>query len=88
MVDMVVPRKDLKETMGRILNLLMNRTGSLNQKGSGSGSSAGKAGNAKSGMFAGKSSFAPHATVNQLTPANDPADVQEPTRASGRASKK
>lgn len=89
MVDMVVARKDLKETIGRILNLLMNRTGSLNQKGNGSGVGAGKAGFAKSGLFAGKTAFAPHATVNQLTPANDPVDVAPtPIGVSKRAAKK
>jgi acetyl-CoA carboxylase carboxyl transferase subunit beta len=89
MVDMVVARKDLKETIGRLLNLLMNRTGSLNKVGNGSGTSSGKASNGKSGLFAGKTPFAAHATVNQLTPANDPADVvPAPTGVSKRASKK
>lgn len=89
MVDMVVPRKDLKETIGRILNLLMNRTGSLNQKGNGSGTATGKASAAKSGLFGSKTTFAPYATVNQLIPANDPVDVApSPTGVSKRASKK
>ncbi len=82
MVDMVVARKDLKETIGRILNLLMNRTGALNKRGhdqQGNSQSVGS----KSGMFAGKMAFAPHATVNQSGPANDLTDsVKEPARVS------
>lgn len=86
MVDMVVSRKDLKETIGRLLNLLMNRTGSLNKQGNGSGLSGGKASSGKGGLFAGKTAFAPHATVNEMTAANDA--VEEPVRASKRAAKK
>lgn len=87
MVDMVVARKDLKETIGRLLNLLMNRTGSLHKKGGGAGNGAGKSVGAKAaGLFAGKSAFAPHATVNEVAPANDAE--QEPVSGSKRASKK
>ncbi|HAJ89833.1 MAG TPA: acetyl-CoA carboxylase carboxyl transferase subunit beta [Rhodospirillaceae bacterium] len=89
MVDMVVARKDLKESMGRVLNLLMNRTGTLNKQGNGGTASSGKANGGKAGLFAGKTAFAPHTTVNQLTPANDPVDVAPaPANVSKRAAKK
>jgi len=82
MVDMVVARKDLKETMGRVLNLLMNRTGTLGTKGKDGSSSVSKSVGSKGGLFGGKTAFAPHATVNQLTPANDGVEArQEPSRA-------
>jgi acetyl-CoA carboxylase carboxyl transferase subunit beta len=82
MVDMVVPRKELKETMARILNLLMNRTGSSSLGGNTPKIGQGKNMPAKSGLFSGKTAFAPHATLNQANPANDPSldSVKEPAR--------
>lgn len=71
MVDMVVPRKELKETIARILNLLMNRTGTASTKGSDQKSAHNKSLSTKQGLFSGKTPFAPHATVNQINPAND-----------------
>lgn len=80
MVDMVVARKDLKGTIGRILNLLMNRTGTVAQKGKDGVSVVAKANGIKAGLFGGKkTAFAPHATVNHagnsavttIDPAND-----------------
>jgi len=82
MVDMVIQRKNLKETLSRILNLLMNRTGAVQPKGNdGINNSSSKANESKNSLFAGKIAFAPHATVNQKSVANDAADkVQEPVR--------
>lgn len=82
MVDMVVPRKELKETMARILNLLMNRTGVSVLGGHTQKNGQGKNMSAKSGLFSGKTPFAPHATLNQANPANDPSldSVKEPAR--------
>lgn len=89
MVDMVVPRKDLKETMGRVLNLLMNRSGSFNEKGNGGSTVAGKIGAAKSALFGGKTAFAPHATVNQAAAANDVIDGEQDSQpVAKRASRK
>lgn len=79
MVDMVVPRKELKETMARILNLLMNRTGTASLKGSDQKNVSDKSVGTKSGLYAGKTSFAPHATINQVNPAND-ASIDVPVR--------
>jgi acetyl-CoA carboxylase carboxyl transferase subunit beta len=82
MVDMVVPRKELKETMARLLNLLMNRTGASGVGGNSQKNGQGKNMHAKSGLFSGKTAFAPHATLNQSNPANDPSldSVKEPAR--------
>jgi acetyl-CoA carboxylase carboxyl transferase subunit beta len=77
MVDMVVPRKELKETMSRILNLLMNRIQSSDSKDTGSktGKKSGDSAAAKAGIFSGKTPFAAHGTVNELdVPANDEKD--------------
>jgi acetyl-CoA carboxylase carboxyl transferase subunit beta len=84
MVDMVVPRKELKETMSRVLNLLMNRSGSTSSKGFDKKNTSNGASPVKSGLFSGKTALTPHATLNQVTPANDPSHhvVKEPTRAS------
>ena len=72
MVDMVVARKDLKETIGRILGLLMNRT-SFGDDQNGRGTSKKGVGTpaTKAGIFSGKTPFAAHATVNELDIAND-----------------
>lgn len=83
MVDIVVPRKDLKETLSRILNLLMNRTGGLRPKGKIGNASPGKVTNANGALFGGqnRSSFAPHTTtVNQVDPANDLVELKESAR--------
>jgi acetyl-CoA carboxylase carboxyl transferase subunit beta len=88
MVDMVVARKDLKETLSRILNLLMNRTALGNDKGGKKGGKASANGTAvKSALFGGSASFAPNATVNTLAPANDPADVA-PVRTVAKSKRK
>lgn len=84
MVDMVVPRKDLKETMGRILGLLMHRVDLGESKGSGRKSGKGNTSPAKGGLFTGKTPFAAHATVNQLTPLYDPANDEAPAEEPAR----
>lgn len=83
MVDMVVPRKDLTETMARVLGLLMNRSGTGNEKGKGGNGILGTSGTGglKAALFGGKNTFAPHATVNTSEPANDGAHTEEPVRA-------
>lgn len=90
MVDLVVPRKDLPETLGRILNLLMNRTLSVSGGGkdkSGKGKDGMNASSASPSMLAGKVAFAAHKTVNELRvqPANDPAEVAPKARRSRAA---
>lgn len=81
MVDLVVPRKELSETITRILGLLMKRNESSDKgKGSKNDKTNGKDTGTGRGLFSGKNTFAPHATINalpdDLTPANDPAVVQ------------
>lgn len=82
MVDMVVPRKELKETMGRVLSLLMKRNDSEQTKFSGGkGGKSFTNGASKGGLFSGKSAFASHATVNQAEVANDQLQEEAPRRA-------
>ncbi len=83
MVDIVVSRKELKGTLSRILNLLMNRTGGLRPKGKIGNASSGKVTNANGALFGGQNrlSFAPHTTtVNQVDPANDLVELKESAR--------
>lgn len=83
MVDMVVPRKELKETMGRVLGLLMRRNDSEQTKFSGGkGAKSFMNGGSKGGLFSSsKSAFSSNATVNQSEPANDQSQEETPRRA-------
>jgi acetyl-CoA carboxylase carboxyl transferase subunit beta len=78
MVDIVVTRKDLKETLSRILNLLMQRQDGSAQKGSGKSSSfTGSGNNQKVGLFSNKTPYTPTGvTINELAPANDKSKHQ------------
>lgn len=80
MVDMVVPRSDLKSTLARVLNLLMNRTGTLATRGGGLGGASTKNGaGKKGGLFSGKTGFGEKGTLAK--PANDKKLAQKRVRS-------
>ena len=83
MVDMVVERKELHETLARILDLLFNRDGSaraLNDNGSKT-SAKGKAAKGKGSK--GPRAAAMEVPVIEKTAANTDAPAEEPIRTAG-----
>lgn len=81
MVDMVVERKELHETLARILDLLFNRDGSARVANDDGGKTGAKGKNAK-----GKGSKGPRAAALEVPPiekkaANTDAPAEEPKRA-------
>ncbi|MCB9987969.1 MAG: acetyl-CoA carboxylase carboxyltransferase subunit beta [Rhodospirillales bacterium] len=88
MVDMVVPRKDLHETLGRILGLLFNTSNGDSARKPGRGGKENPAAKGKNGKENGKKPAAPRAAKNNVVPlkaqikktvpAKQPANVPAP----------
>lgn len=76
MVDLVIPRKELRETFARLLGLLMNRNGDKGGKRKTTSGKDSVTAAASSKVYGGKVPFAAHTTVNALPePANEDATV-------------
>ncbi len=82
MVDMVVPRKELRGTLIRILGLLMNKKTKYRAGKDGSDKTNGSA-SGKNGGSGGKKGNAPMASVKKAKAAAEPANANQP-----RATKK